>query len=116
MVAVRPGGRGLPTVILDLLRFALSPKRYEGEVTALLNPPVATPPKPKSQKKKGRRRLWRFPAEGTPLQVPEPPPGRDGSPDLHRAVCGPLPLDRRAAPTPNGSSSRRGGCGATRPS
>ena len=68
MVAVRPGGRGLPTVILDLLRFALSPKRYEGEVTALLNPPVATPPKPKSQKKKGRRRLWRFRLKGLPFK------------------------------------------------
>ena len=68
MVAVRPGGRGLPIVILDLLRFALSPKRYEGEVTALLNPPVATPPKPKSQKKKGRRRLWRFRLKGLPFK------------------------------------------------
>ena len=68
MVAVRPGGRGLPTVILDLLRFALSPKRYEGEVTALLNPPVATPPKSKSQKKKGRRRLWRFRLKGLPFK------------------------------------------------
>ena len=68
MVAVRPGGRGLPIVILDLLRFALSPKRYEGEVTALLNPPVATPPKSKSQKKKGRRRLWRFRLKGLPFK------------------------------------------------
>ena len=55
-------------MILDLLRFALSPKRYEGEVTALLNPPVATPPKPKSQKKKGRRRLWRFRLKGLPFK------------------------------------------------
>ena len=55
-------------MILDLLRFALSPKRYEGEVTALLNPPVATPPKPKSQQKKGRRRLWRFRLKGLPFK------------------------------------------------
>ena len=66
--AIAVGLLGLPIVILDLLRFALSPKRYEGEVTALLNPPVATPPKPKSQKKKGRRRLWRFRLKGLPFK------------------------------------------------
>ena len=57
-VALRPGGRALPTVVLDLLRFALSLKRYEGQIQALLTPPVVETPKPKKEKR-GRRKLWR---------------------------------------------------------
>ena len=68
VVAVRPGGRALPTVLFDLLRFALSPKRYQGEVTALLEPPIVEAPKTKSEKKRGRRRLWRFRLKGLPFK------------------------------------------------
>ena len=51
---------GLPTVLLDLLRFALSPSRYQGEVQALLTPPVVETPQPKPKnEKRGRRKLWR---------------------------------------------------------
>ena len=46
-------------MLLDLLRFALSAKRYQGEVTALLAPPVVEAPKPKKENKRRRRRLWR---------------------------------------------------------
>ena len=55
-IVVRPGGRALPVVVIDLLRFALSPKRYEGAVTALMERPAPkTPPKAKGKTKKNRK-------------------------------------------------------------
>ena len=63
-IVVRPGGRALPAVVLDLLRFALTPKRYGGEIAGLLQPPVVeSRPKPKRNKK---RRLW----AGLPFRLP----------------------------------------------
>ena len=59
-VAVRPGGRALPVLVLDLLRFALSPKRYEGNIAALLQPPVEEVlPRAKGKAKPKRRRGFR---------------------------------------------------------
>ena len=55
-IVVRPGGRALPAVVLDLLRFALTPKRYGGEIAGLLQPPVVeSRPKPKRNKKRWLR-------------------------------------------------------------
>ena len=55
-IVVRPGGRALPAVVLDLLRFALTPKRYGGEIAGLLQPPVVeSRPKPKRKKKRRLR-------------------------------------------------------------
>ena len=55
-IVVRPGGRALPAVVLDLLRFALTPKRYGGEIAGLLQPPVVeSRPKAKRNKKRWLR-------------------------------------------------------------
>ena len=52
-IVVRPGGRALPAVVLDLLRFALTPKRYGGGIAGLLQPPVVeSRPKAKRNKKR----------------------------------------------------------------
>ena len=61
-IVVRPGGRALPALVLDLLRFALTPKRYGGEIAGLLRPPVEETPtkaqgKAKSKRRRGLRRL-----------------------------------------------------------
>ena len=63
-IVVRPGGRALPAVVLDLFRFALTPKRYGGEIAGLLRPPVEETPtkaqgkaKSKSKRRRGLRRL-----------------------------------------------------------
>ena len=53
-IAVRPGGRALPALVLDLLRFALTPKRYSGEIAGLLQPPVVES-RPKAKRNKKRR-------------------------------------------------------------
>ena len=53
-VVVRPGGRALPAVVLDLLRFALTPKRYGGGIAGLLQPPVVES-RPKAKRRKKRR-------------------------------------------------------------
>ena len=55
-IVVRPGGRALPALVLDLLRFALTPKRYGGDIAGLLQPPVVeSRPKPKRNKKRRLR-------------------------------------------------------------
>ena len=60
-IVVRPGGRALPALVLDLLRFALTPKRYGGGITGLLRPPVEeTPTKAQGQTKgKGKAKAKR---------------------------------------------------------
>ena len=74
-IVVRPGGRALPAVVLDLLRFALTPKRYGGEIAGLLQPPVEeTPTKAQGQTKgkgkaKAKRNKKRWLRAGLPFRL-----------------------------------------------
>lgn len=54
-IAVRPDGRSLPGILLSMLRFALTPKRFEGRIEDLLHPKPQDP-----TPTKGRRRLRGF--------------------------------------------------------
>ena len=80
-IVVRPGGRALPAVVLDLLRFALTPKRYGGEIAGLLQPPVVeSRPKPKRNKKRRLRaglpfRLLSFTLAVSVVLAAAPPEG-----------------------------------------
>ena len=65
-IVVRPGGRALPALVLDLLKFALTPKRYGGDIAGLLQPPVVETPttaqgqtKGKGKAKRNKRRRLR---------------------------------------------------------
>ena len=74
-IVVRPGGRALPAVVLDLLRFALTPKRYGGGIAGLLRPPVEeTPTKAQGQTKgkgkaKAKRNKKRWLRAGLPFRL-----------------------------------------------
>ena len=74
-IVVRPGGRALPAVVLDLLRFALTPKRYGGGIAGLLRPPAEeTPTKAQGQTKgkgkaKAKRNKKRWLRAGLPFRL-----------------------------------------------
>ena len=74
-IVVRPGGRALPAVVLDLLRFSLTPKRYGGGIAGLLRPPAEeTPTKAQGQTKgkgkaKAKRNKKRWLRAGLPFRL-----------------------------------------------